>query len=64
MKKSKNKPIDEDRTFFCSELVAKCLKECGVIVNDETPCTSFYPHHFCQKGDSSLKLTSGTKINE
>ena len=54
--------IDQDRTFFCSELVAKAFKLLGVIQDDETSCTQFYPHHFSAKGDSFLKLTPGTTI--
>ena len=52
----------EDRTFFCSELVAKAFKVIGVIQNDETSCTRFYPKHFSTEGDSFLKLNPGVKI--
>ena len=34
-----DKLISDDRTFFCSELVAKAFKILGVIENDETSCT-------------------------
>ena len=33
-----NELINEDRTFFCSELVAKAFKLLGVMENDETSC--------------------------
>jgi hypothetical protein len=33
-----NELIDADRTFFCSELVAKAFKLLGVIVDDDTSC--------------------------
>jgi hypothetical protein len=54
--------VESDRTFFCSELIAKAFKILGVIEDDETSCTMFYPHHFTEKGDSSLKLTPDTTI--
>ena len=56
--------IENNRTFFCSELVAKAYKQLGVIVNNDQSCAKFYPHHFCGKGDSFLKLTEGTSIDE
>ena len=31
--------IHEDRSFFCSELVAKAFKLLGVIQDDDTSCT-------------------------
>ena len=34
-----NELIDADRTFFCSELVAKAFKLLGVIEEDDTSCT-------------------------
>lgn len=57
-----NTLIDEDRTFFCSELIAKAFKLLGVIEEDETSCTQFWPHHFSSKGDHFLNLTEGTFI--
>jgi hypothetical protein len=39
IKGSENEVISEDRTFFCSELVAKAFKLLGIIENDETSCT-------------------------
>lgn len=57
-----NKLIAEDRTFFCSELVAKAFKLLGVIEDDDISCSQFYPHHFSSKGDALLKLTSGTVV--
>jgi hypothetical protein len=40
------KLIDENRTFFCSELVAKAYKILEVIENDEIPCSKYFPYHF------------------
>jgi hypothetical protein len=34
-----NEVISEDRTFFCSELVAKGFKLLGILENDDTSCT-------------------------
>lgn len=56
--------IDESRTFFCSELVAKAFKELGILMNDNTSCAKFFPHDFSAKGDSFLKFTPGTIIEE
>lgn len=36
---SKNELIAEDRTFFCSELVAKAFKILGIIEDDDMSCT-------------------------
>jgi len=58
--------IKEDRTFFCSELVAKAFKEVGIIENDERACSSFYPKHFasdCCDQDQCLKLLPGVTID-
>jgi len=57
-----NELIESDRTFFCSELVAKAFKILGIIEDDDISCTRFYPHNFSSKGDSMLKLTKGTTI--
>lgn len=58
-----NELIDADRTFFCSELVAKAYKLLGIMVDDDVSCALFYPHHFSSRGDSFLNLTEGTKIS-
>ena len=42
----KTKFVNKDRTFFCSELVAKAYKTFGIIEDDDTSCTQFYPAHF------------------
>ena len=39
VKGAKNELLHEDRTFFCSELVAKAYKILGIIEDDETSCT-------------------------
>ena len=40
----------KNRSYFCSELIAKAFKELGIIENDKTSCTMFFPHHFDAKG--------------
>ena len=54
--------ISDDRTFFCSELVAKAFKVLGVIENDEISCSKFFPSHFSSKGEDFLNLTNNTTI--
>ena len=61
-KNSKNKYVEEGRTFFCSELIAKIFKVIGTIEDDEISCAQYYPHNFTARGDSFLKLTKGTTI--
>lgn len=59
-----NEMIAEDRTFFCSELLAKAFKCLGIIEDNEINCARFYPHNFGSRGDSMLKLTPGTTVFE
>ena len=40
----------KNRSYFCSELIAKAFKELGIIENDKTSCTMFFPNHFDAKG--------------
>jgi hypothetical protein len=58
----KNEFVSEDRTFFCSELVAKAFKLLKIIEDEGTSCTQFFPGHFSCKGEAMLKLTPGTSI--
>ena len=57
MGKDTGKFIEEDRTFFCSELVAKSFKILGIMADDDVASSMFYPHHFSALGDSGLNLT-------
>ena len=61
---NQNQMIDDQRTFFCSELVAKAFKILGIIENDEVSCGQFFPHHFSARGSSILHLTPGTESHE
>lgn len=49
VKPKKGSYIDEDRTFFCSELVAKGYKILGIMDEDGRPCNHFYPSSFSSK---------------
>lgn len=46
--------IDPNRTFFCSELIAKAYKCLGFIKNDGKSSATFYPKHFSEKGENEL----------
>ena len=56
--------VDETRTFFCSELVAKAFKIAGVLEDDDTACSRFMPASFSAKGQNFLKLNKGVEIEE
>jgi len=58
------KLIEDDRTFFCSELAAKSFKILGIMVDDDISCTQFYPHHFTALGDSVLNLADGVWLED
>tara|TARA_B110000285_G_C15031573_1_gene567059 strand:+ start:1047 stop:1241 length:195 start_codon:yes stop_codon:yes gene_type:complete len=59
-----DKLIEDDRTFFCSELVAKSFKFLGIMEDDDVSCAQFYPHHFSALGEDALNLTPDTHIEE
>jgi len=41
--------IDDDRTFFCSELIAKCYKVCGIMKESSVSTTQFMPNDFSEE---------------
>lgn len=49
------KMIEQDRTFFCSELIAKAFKTLGLYITDRS-WTTIYPKHFSAK--KRLELTN------
>jgi len=51
--------MDEDRTFFCSELVAKMYKVLGILDSEE-PSSSFFPGNFSAK--KKLPLKPGSQL--
>lgn len=58
-----NDSDEEGRTFFCSELVAACLKRCGVIAgNKSSKC--YWPGSFSQSCAESLTLQEHACIGE
>ena len=60
---SDRKLIDERRTFFCSELVAKAFKVLGIVKNSNVSCSRFMPGDFSAKSNF-LDPTEGTIIGE
>ena len=48
--KSQNKYVNEERTFFCSELVAKTYKVLGALKTQRSS-TTFYPSDFESNAD-------------
>ena len=53
--------IEEDRTFFCSELIAKAFKVLGIIEDDDIACSQYFPGSFSSKS-SSLKFVPGMQL--
>ena len=55
----------EKRAFFCSELIAKAFKECGLLNTDDA-CCQFMPADFAKKqgGSKKLKLEKGAKLGD
>ena len=62
-KEPDRKLINEDRTFFCSELVAKACKVLGILKNTDVSCGRFMPGDFSARA-SFLNPTDGTLIGE
>ena len=59
--------IGSNRTFFCSELVAKAWKELGIRKNDAKSSSNFYPKHFASdysKNDKYLDLAEGVTVDK
>ena len=52
-----------ERTFFCSELVAKAFKQLKIIKTTSPASSMFYPSHFTSSGDSFLQLRDGITID-
>jgi len=58
-----NDSDEEGRSFFCSELVAACLKRCGVIAgNKSSKC--YWPGSFSQSCAECLPLQEHARIGE
>jgi hypothetical protein len=52
-----------DRTFFCSEVVAACLKRCGVLASARASCT-YWPSSFSQYDHETLPLQPDVYIGQ
>ena len=52
----------EQREFFCSELIAKAFKECGLLTTEQA-CCQFLPADFSSR-EKKLKLQNGAKLGE
>ena len=53
--------VEEDRTFFCSELVAKAYKVFGVLENKQAS-SYFLPSTL--ENDQQLKFSSGAQLGK
>jgi len=60
---SANDTAEDGRTFFCSELVAACLKRCGVIAGNKSS-TCYWPGSFSQSCSERLPLQEHARIGE
>ena len=47
--------------FFCSELIAKCYKVCGIMKPTDEASSNFLPGDFTTQSDR-LKLVDGAKL--
>lgn len=56
-------PDIEQRQFFCSELIAKAYKECGLLATDNA-CCQFFPADFSKENASKLKLEREAKLGD
>jgi len=54
---------EEYRTFFCSELVAACLKRCGVIAGSKSS-KCYWPGSFSQNCAEPLPLQEHARVGE
>ena len=54
--------FEKDRTFFCSELVAKAFKILGIIEDNKKSSAKYFPGNFTTKSESTLNVTKGTSI--
>jgi hypothetical protein len=54
--------VEEDRTFFCSELVAKCYKVCGIMAPTDEASSNFLPIDFTSQG-TRLKLVPNASLS-
>jgi hypothetical protein len=53
-----DKVIKNDKTFFCSELVATALKRCGLL-DPEKAASKYWPGDFSIDNNKSINLLNG-----
>lgn len=56
--------IKEDKTFFCSELIATAFKRCGLMENKKA-ASRYWPGDFSNEDrNKSIKLINGASFGE
>ena len=60
-KRAKTKLIEDGRAFFCSELVVKAFKVCGILLPTNEACSNFLPVDLHSASDK-LRLVSGARL--
>ena len=67
LKKAQHHQVDDDRTFFCSELIAKAFKVLNVLKDPKKGSNNYYPSSFDlgQSIDQDLKeeVAMGPPLN-
>ena len=58
----KNSSQNEERRFFCSELIAKAFKEVGLLQSEQASC-QFMPSDFSKEG-GKLKLRGEARLGD
>jgi hypothetical protein len=53
--------VQEGRAFFCSELVAKCWKVCGIMKSTDQACSNFLPSSFSEE-KQTVEVDSGIEF--
>ena len=55
--------VEEGRAFFCSELVAKAYKVCGIMQQTDEACSNWLPGDMTSKANR-LNLVEGAKLGK
>ena len=53
--------VEQGRAFFCSELVAKCWKVCGLMKPTDEACSNFLPVNFTTQ-KQTVSMESGVEL--
>ena len=62
IKKNPGVQVEEDRTFFCSELIAKAYKVLGVMECDGRASSKYFPNNFTSEKDHTIKFKIGMRL--